>query len=101
MRFVVKRRVIIGAVIGKIRVVRSPVETELALGFAAAEPPESHVHGFDVFGDDSFVDNTGSGGVVGLDGRLGLRLTHFDEGLAHGDHSFGADEEACKSGFCS
>ena len=102
MSFVVQRKMILGAVVSKIRVARSPVEAELALGFAAAEPPEppeAHVHGFEVFGDDGFVDETGGGGVVSLDGRLGLRLTHFDKGLAHGDHSFGADEEACEFSF--
>ena len=101
MSFVVQRRMILGAIVGKIRVARSPVEAELALGLAAAEPPESHVHGFDVFGDNGLVDDTGGSGVVGLDGRLGLRPTHFDKGLEHGDHSFGADEEACEFGFGS
>ena len=65
MSFVVQRRMILGAVVGKIRVARSPVEAELALGFAAAEPPELHIQGFDVFGDDGLVDNTGGGGIVG------------------------------------
>ena len=65
--FVVKRWMILGAVVDKIRVTRGPVEVELALGFAAAEPPESHVYGFDVLGDDGLVDDTGWSGVVGLD----------------------------------
>ena len=78
MSFVVKRRMIIGAVVGKIRVARGPVEAELALGFASAEPPESHVNGFEVFGDDGLVDETGGSEVVGLDRRLGLQPTHFD-----------------------
>ena len=70
---------ILGAVVGKICAAGGSVETELALGFVAAEPPESHVHGFSVPGDDGFVDDTSGDGVVGLDGRLGLRPTHFNE----------------------
>ena len=101
MSFVVKRRMILGAVIRKICVAKSPVEAELALGFVAVESSESHVHELNVLGDNGFVDDTGGGGVVGLDRRLGLRPTHFDEGLAHGDHSFGADEGPCEFGFGS
>ena len=62
-------------------------------------PPESHVHGFEVFGDNGLVDESGGGGVVGLDGRLRLWPTHFGKGLAHGDHIFVVDEEACKFSF--
>ena len=40
MSFVVERRMILGAVVGNIRVAGGPVKAELALGFAAAEPPE-------------------------------------------------------------
>ena len=78
MSFMVQGRMILGAVVDKICAARSPVEAELALGFTAVEPTESHVHGFNVFGDDGLVDDTGGSGVVGLDGRLGLRPTHFD-----------------------
>ena len=70
---------ILGAVVGKIHVVKGPVEAKLSLGFVAAEPPESHVKGFDVLGNNGFVDDTSSGGVVGLDGRLRLWPNHFDE----------------------
>ena len=75
----VKRRMILGAVVGKIRVAGGPVEAELALGFAAAETPESHVHGLYVPGVYGFVDDTVSSRVDGLDGGLGLRPTYFDE----------------------
>ena len=75
----VERRIILGAVVGKIHVAGGPVEAELSLGFAAAEPPESCVHGFGVLGYDGLVDNINGGGVVGLDERLGLQPTHFGE----------------------
>jgi hypothetical protein len=60
----------------------SPLVAELTLGFAAAEPPEVHVHGFHLFGDDGFVGNTKCCGVVGLNWRLGLRSAHFLEGIS-------------------
>ena len=49
----------------------SPVIAELTLGFTAAEPPEAHVHGFHLFGDDGFIGDTKCCGVVGLMGDLG------------------------------
>ena len=57
----------LGGVVGEVGGARSPVEAKLALGFAAAEPPEAHVHGFHLFSDDSFVGDTECGGVVSLD----------------------------------
>ena len=79
MCFMVERMNILDTVVGNIPVDRGPVEVELSLGFATAGPQELHVHRFDVLGDDGFVKNTDSGGVVGLDGSLVLWPTHFDE----------------------
>ena len=70
---------------------------ELALGFAAAEPVESHIHGFGEFGDDGFVDNAAGSGVVCLKWGGWLGPAHLDEGLLQRDHFFGCDEEC---GFC-
>ena len=44
--FMVDVRVGHGGVISKIGGTRTPVVTELNVEFAAAEPPEVHVHGF-------------------------------------------------------
>ena len=77
--FIVEQRMILGAVVGKICAAGGSVEAELALGFVAAEPPESHVHGLDIFGNNGIVGDSNSSGVVILDGRLGLRPTHFNE----------------------
>ena len=83
-----------GGVIGKVGRAWTPVVTELALGFAAAEPPKAHVHGLHFLSYDGFVGDAQGCGVVCLDGGLGLWPTHFDEGLLQGGHFFGADDEA-------
>ena len=75
----VERRIVLGAVVGKIGVPGGPVEVELALGFAAVDPPELHVHGLDVLGNDGVIDDSDGSGVIGLDWRLGLWPTHLDE----------------------
>ena len=77
--FVVERQTILCAVISKIGVARGPEEAELVLRFAAADPPESHVHGFDVLGAGGVIDDSGDSGVAGLGRRLGLRPTNFDQ----------------------
>ena len=60
-----------------------------------------HVNGLHFFVYDGFVGNARGCGVVSLDGRLGLRPAHLNEGLAEGDHFFGADEERSKFEFGS
>ena len=67
MCFMVERMNILVTVVGNIPVDRGPVEVELSLGIVAVEAPKLHIHGFDVLGEDGFVDNTGGGGVAGLD----------------------------------
>ena len=46
MRQVVDGGVALGAVVGEVELAGGPEESELALGFSAAEPVEVHVHGF-------------------------------------------------------
>ena len=60
----------------------------------AAEPPEAHVHGLENFIDHGIVGDSDGGSVVALDGRAGLRPSHFYESVSKGYHGFGADEEA-------
>ena len=98
--FVIDVRMGFGGVVSKVGGARSPVEAKLTLGFPTAEPPEAHVHGFHPFCDDSFVGNAQGCCVVGLNGQLWLRPTHFDKGVVERDHFFGTDIETCKFGFC-
>ena len=66
--FVIEGRMMFGAVVSPVEVARGPVEVALALGVAAAEPVETHVHGLGLLGDDGLVGDSDGGGVVGLEG---------------------------------
>ena len=70
-----------------------PTTSKLALGLVASESVETHVHGFDSTWNDGVVANADGGGVISLDGRFGLRPTHFNKGLAHRHHFLGGNEE--------
>ena len=78
---VVDGRMALGAVVGKVELAGGPEETELALGFSAAEPVEVHVHGFCFARNDGFVGHADRCGFVTLDGSGGLGPSHFGEGL--------------------
>ena len=66
----------------------------MVLGVAAAEPPEAHVHEFENLVHHGFVGDANGGGVVALNGQVGLRPSHFHESVSNGYHGFGAYEEA-------
>jgi hypothetical protein len=75
--------VLIGAMFGK--VVSSvgdavaPVDNELALRDAVADPIETHVHGFGPSLFDRVVGNAGGSAVVGDDGGRWLGMSEFFE----------------------
>ena len=71
-----------------------PVEAELVLRIAAAEPPERHVHGLEHFIDHGVVGDANGCRVIALDGQAGLRPYYFCEIVLKGYHSSGSDEEA-------
>ena len=77
---------VFGSIIPLVCGSRGPVESELALGYAATEPPHTHVHGFYALGYGGEVGDANSSSVVSLQRRLGLRSSHFNEGVAQGDH---------------
>ena len=68
---------------------------------AAAEPPETHVHGLEHFIDHGIFGAADDGRVISLDGQSGLRPDHFYESVLKGYYGFGADEEAREFGFSS
>ena len=76
-----------------------PVVAELVLVIAAADPPESHVHGLEHFIDHGIFGDTDGGIVFALNGRAGLRPAHFYESVSKGYYGFGADEKAQEFGF--
>ena len=75
--FLVNGRIVFGAVIPLVIGSWGPEESELALGFAAADPPQAHVHGFYAIGYGGEFGDANSISVVSLQGSLRLRLFHF------------------------
>jgi hypothetical protein len=53
--FMVNVRVGFGGIVAMVGGTWGPVVAELALRFAASEPPEAHVHGFHLLCDDSLL----------------------------------------------
>ena len=58
-----------------------PVILVLTLRFTTTEPAKAYIHGLNALGDNGVVREPGSCGVVGLDGQLWFRPTHFSEGV--------------------
>lgn len=79
-----------------------PVDGEMMLVIRSGFDPEiAHVHGLGTAQLDSVVDNASRGGVVGLDGRVGLWKPEFFEGSADGFCLFAVVEEPTKFRFSS
>ena len=79
--FVVALWVMFGAIVRHVGDSWTPGETVLTLRFPTMEPVKIHVHRFNTLGDSSVVLETGSSGVVGLDGQLWLGPIHFSRGV--------------------
>ena len=73
---------------------RCSIESELEFVFVALEPPQSHAHGLNVLGYNCIVCLPVVLGVVVFNRILRFCPPHFDDSLAHGNHSFGGDEYA-------
>ena len=73
-----------GDVIGFVQNAFFPVDVELSLSHAVANPIKAHVDSFGAFLFDGIVCDAGGGAVVGLDGCGGLRMIHFFESGADG-----------------
>ena len=82
--FMVNRSMVFGAEIPLVFCSWGPVKSELVLGFAAVDPPQAHVHGFDVLDYSSEVGDANSSIFFSLQGRLGLCPSHFDKSVAQG-----------------
>ena len=84
---------VLGPVVRFVGRARPPVVSKLALGVAASEPVEAHVHRFEGLGEDYVGEDPVRGGIVGLDGGPRLSVAHFHEGCADGNGRFGVDEQ--------
>ena len=63
---------------------RLPVDDELVLSDAVADPVKAYVDGFSGFLFDAIVGKADGGGVVNLDSDGWLGVTHFGECHAEG-----------------
>ena len=84
----------LGTVISQVLVAWFPVVAEVFLGVAAAEPPETHVHGFEHLVHHGLFCHACGSGVVALNRRRGLQPAYLNESVPQGYHGLGADEEA-------
>ena len=75
----VRWRMMLGKVVGKVIGPTAPMDDVLALGNAVLDPVETHVHDAGAALLDSVIDDASGAGVVSLDwsGRLGV--AHFCE----------------------
>ena len=64
--FLVNGRMVFGTVIPLVHCSWVPVESKLSLVFVAAEPPQTHVHGFYALGCGGKVGDDNSISVVSL-----------------------------------
>ena len=92
-RLVVHGRVVLGDVITIFGGSRPPVMTKLLLRFSAADPVETHVHYFGFLRGNSVVDYSKVCGVVRLDWRWWLWMSHGDEGVSGWYHFAAIDVE--------
>ena len=72
----------LGTVISQVLVAWCQLVAEVFLGVAAAEPPETHVHGFENFVHHGLVGHACGSGVVALNGRRGLWPAHLEESVS-------------------
>jgi hypothetical protein len=71
-------------VVGHVGRAAFPVDDELALADADADPVEAHVNGFGALLSDGVIGNTHGTLIVGLDGCGGLGMAQFGKGGAEG-----------------
>ena len=74
--FMVNESMVLGTLVPLVRGSWGPVAT--------SDPPQAHVHGFYALGYGGKVGDTNRRSVVGLQGRLGLRLSQFYYSVAQG-----------------
>ena len=70
-------RVVLGPIICKVSFARTPKEFELLLAFVIAEPVKAHIHGFCAFRLDRPVNDAICHGIISLNRRRGLFMSHF------------------------
>jgi hypothetical protein len=77
-------RMMLGEVVGMIGAAWFPMDLELFLADAVADPVKAHVHGLGAALLDGMVADTGSGAVIGHDGGFWLGMAHFGKARVDG-----------------
>jgi hypothetical protein len=91
--------VMFGKVVGSVGDAAAPVDNELALADAVADPIKTHVHGFGSFLFDRVVGDAGGSAVVGDDRGCSLGMSEFFESDALRDGFLAIVVEASHFGF--
>ena len=89
----------LGEVVGFVETAFFPMNKELPLAYAVANPVEAHVDGFRALLFDSVVGDAGGGTVVGLDWCRWLGVAEFLERGTDGAGFLAVVEEAGKFSF--
>jgi hypothetical protein len=93
--------VMFGKVVGSVGDAAAPIDNELALADAVADPIETHVHGFGPFLFDRVVGNAGGSAVVGDDRGRWLEMSELFESDVLRNGFFAIVVEASHFGFGS
>ena len=96
---VVGHRVVLGPVVGMVFRSLAPMDTELALSDAIADPVEAHVDGFGLALFDAIIDDAIGHFIIRLDGRGRLGMSQSLQCVADGAGFPGIVEEAGNFGF--
>ena len=89
----------LGEVVSVIGKTRGPLDFELTLASAVADPPEAHVHGFGAARFDFVIGDTSGCGVVTFDNGSGLGIAKFFESCADAAGGLAVVEKAGCFGF--
>ena len=92
-------REVLGEVICKVLRSWTPVNNKMFLADSVLYPIESHIHGFGFALFYSSIGDSGGVGIIGLDGRGRLGMSHFSECDSEHSTVFGVVEEAAGFGF--
>jgi hypothetical protein len=97
------RQVVLGEIISTVEFPESPVQIELLLGDAIAQPVIAHIKRFWLFHANLGVEDAMCCGIVGFKRSTSdrLRVSHFFELRANGDSISGIEKTTAGFGFGS
>jgi hypothetical protein len=93
------RRMVFGEVVGLVQDAFAPIDVELLLAHAVADPVEAHVDGFGSLLLDSVIGDARRSAIIGLQGRWRLGMPEFFKGDPDGAGFFAIVEEGGELSF--